>query len=42
MHDRESALEALNLAMEYSGEDEKYADLKTQARAAKALLLKHQ
>ena len=42
MHDRESALEALNLAMEYSGEDEKFADLKRQARAAKTLLLKHQ
>lgn len=41
MHDRDSALEAINLALEYAGDEEKYADLKEQARAAKALLLKH-
>lgn len=41
MHDRESALEALNLAIEYAGDDEKFGDLKSQAHAAKVLLLKH-
>ncbi len=41
MHDRDSALEALNLAMEYAGDQEEYSTLKKEARAAKSLLLKH-
>ena len=41
MHDRESALQALNLAIEYSGDNPEYADLKQQAIQARTLLLKH-
>lgn len=41
MHDRDSALEALNLAIEYSVDEDKYGELKRQAHAAKVLLLKH-
>lgn len=39
MHDRESALQALNLAIEYSADLVEYDDLKEQALAAKALLV---
>lgn len=41
IHDRESALQALELALEYSGDAIEYEDLKKQALAAKVLLLKH-
>lgn len=41
MHDRESALQALDLAMEYAGDIPEYADLKQQARTARMMLLKH-
>lgn len=41
IHDRESALQALELALEYAGDIQEYADLKKQATAARALLLKH-
>lgn len=40
IHDRESALQALDLAIEYADERDQYTDLIQQARAAKALLLK--
>lgn len=40
IHDRESALQALDLAIEYSEDSEEYADLKKQAIAARKLLLK--
>lgn len=40
IHDRESALQALDLALEYAEDKEQYHDLVQQARAAKALLLK--
>jgi len=40
IHDRESALQALDLAIEYADELHQYTDLIQQARAAKALLLK--
>ena len=40
IHDRESALMALDLAIEYSGESEEFRDLKSQALKAKAILLK--
>jgi len=39
IHERDSALEALNLAIEYSGEIPEYGDLKKEAIAAKTLLL---
>ena len=39
-HDRDSALQALELALEYAADREEYADLKEQALAAKELLLK--
>jgi type III secretion system low calcium response chaperone LcrH/SycD len=38
MHDREAALEAINLALEYSEDDERFSDLHKQALAAKKLL----
>lgn len=41
IHDRESALQALDLALEYSEGQDQYYDLIQQARAAKALLLKN-
>ena len=41
IHDRESALQALDLALEYAEGKDGYADLIKQARAAKALLLKN-
>ena len=41
IHDRESALQALNLAIETADELEEYAELKKQAVQAKDLLLKH-
>lgn len=41
IHDRESALQAIDLALEYAEGNEQYKDLIQQARAAKALLLKH-
>jgi type III secretion system low calcium response chaperone LcrH/SycD len=41
IHDRESALQALDLAIETANEFSQYADLKKQAQAAKELLLKH-
>jgi type III secretion system low calcium response chaperone LcrH/SycD len=40
MHDRESALQALNLAIEYAGDSAEYNELKQQANAAKTLLLR--
>lgn len=40
IHDRESALQALDLAIEYSEGAEEYAELKKQAIAARKLLLK--
>lgn len=40
IHDRESTLQALNLAIEYAADLEEYEDLKKQALEAKALLLK--
>ena len=40
MHDRESALQALDLALEYAEGKNQYSDLSRQAKAAKALLLK--
>lgn len=42
IHDRESALQALDLAIETAGESDEYAELKQQAEAAKEILLKHQ
>ena len=41
MHDRESALQALELALEYAADQPEYDDLKKQAIAAKSLLVKH-
>lgn len=41
MHDRSSALQALDLAIEYASDQLEFAELKKQAIAAKALLLKH-
>ncbi len=40
IHDRESALQALDLALEYTGDSPEYKDLKKQALSAKSLLLK--
>lgn len=42
IHDRESALQALDLAIETADELEEYAELKQQAEAAKVILLKDQ
>lgn len=42
MHDRESALQALDLALEYAGDSPEYIDLKQQAKAARTILLKNQ
>lgn len=41
MHERGSALEALDLALEYSDNKAEYAQLKREAQAARVLLLKH-
>lgn len=41
IHDRESALQALDLAIEYADGQARFTDLIQQARAAKALLLKN-
>lgn len=38
IHDRESSLEALNLAIETAGDQEEYYELKLQAQAAKKTL----
>lgn len=40
IHDRPSALEALNLALEYASEHPEYVDLKKQALAAKTILMR--
>lgn len=40
LHDRESALQALDLAIEYAEEHPEYRELKSQAEAAKDLLIK--
>ncbi len=40
MHERESTLEALDIAIEYSDEIPEFEDLKRQALAAKEILLK--
>lgn len=42
MHDRESALQAIDLAIEYASENSGYDEIRWQALAAKALLLKEQ
>lgn len=41
VHDRKSALEAIQLAIDYSDDIPEYANLKEQALAAKDLLMKH-
>jgi type III secretion system low calcium response chaperone LcrH/SycD len=41
IHDRESALQALDLAIETANDYEEYAELKRQAETAKEILLKH-
>lgn len=41
MHERDSALEALDLALEYSSDRAEYRQLKREAQAARVLLLKH-
>jgi len=40
IHDRDSSLQALDLAIEYAGDDIQYSDLKNQAVVAKDLLIK--
>lgn len=42
IHDRESALQALNLAIETADDIEEYSELKKQAEQAKEMLLKHE
>lgn len=42
IHDRESALQAIELALDYAEDQDQYAELRQQALAAKTLLLKHQ
>lgn len=42
IHDRDSALQALDLALEHAGDQEQYDELKQQAKAARTLLLKNQ
>lgn len=42
IHDRESALQALNLAIETADDIEEYAELKKQAEQAKEMLIKHE
>jgi len=41
MHDRQSALQAIDLAIEYSAGHPEFDDLRRQAMSAKALLLKN-
>jgi type III secretion system low calcium response chaperone LcrH/SycD len=41
MHERDSALEALDLALEYASDNEEYSQLRKEAQAARVLLLKH-
>lgn len=41
MHDRDSALQALDLALDYAEEKIEYAELSRQAHAARDLLVKH-
>jgi len=41
MHDRQSALQALELAVEYAADKPEYDDLRKQALKAQDLLLKH-
>ena len=41
IHDRESALQAIDLALEYADGRVEYEELRRQAKAAKTLLLKH-
>lgn len=41
VHDRKSALEAIQLAIDYADDIPEYANLKEQALAAKDLLMKH-
>ena len=41
MHDRESALQALELAVDCAGDQLEYQQLKEQALTAKSLILKH-
>ena len=41
IHDRESALQALEIAIEMAGDDPDFNELKNQAEAARALLLNH-
>lgn len=40
IHDRNSSLEALNLAIEMAGDGEDYSELRSQAKSARELLLK--
>ena len=40
IHDRSSALLALDLAIEYAGVNEKFKDIKKEAQKAKKILLK--
>lgn len=40
MHDRESAIQAIDLALEYAEDRSDYAEIYQQAKTAKALLLK--
>lgn len=40
IHDRESALQAIDLALEYAEERDEYQELRQQALAARALLIK--
>lgn len=42
IHDRESALQALEMAIEYSEDKADYQDLAMQAKAAKSILIKNQ
>jgi type III secretion system low calcium response chaperone LcrH/SycD len=42
IHDRESALQALDLAIETADDLEEYTELKRQAELAKEMLLKHE
>ena len=42
IHDRESSLQALELAIEMAGDSPEFADLKSQAETARALLLKNE
>lgn len=41
MHDRDSALQAIELALDYANDKPEYMKLKEQALAAQALLIKH-